>query len=93
MLNLIISIIYFLLVGLVMLKGFSENGRTSSIYQRSNVRFFLKMAVLLFLGFSGFFLFYNWKLMLTVLVSGILLSKVLTVPLWDKLILWIIGRK
>ncbi|MCL5780047.1 hypothetical protein P378_13375 [Desulforamulus profundi] len=85
--NIIVSMVFLLILGLVMTKGIHDKDNikeTPLVYRNPTVQFILKLSILLFIGFSGFILFYNWKLFAGLLVGGILTAKFTTVWIWDK---------
>ncbi|SHE38329.1 hypothetical protein [Desulforamulus putei] len=86
--KIIVSTVFLLILGLVMTKGTHEKDNiqeTPLVYRNPTVQYILKLSILLFIGFSGFLLFYDWKLFIGLLFVGILTAKFTTIPIWDKL--------
>lgn len=84
--TLLISLGFLLLLGLLMIKGSYErlNGpEIPNLYQIPTVKLILKLSIFLFIAYAGFFIFYNWKLFLVLLVIGILTARFTTVVFWD----------
>ncbi len=92
----LVSLGFLLLLGLIMIKGSYERLSTFDIpelYQVPTVNLLLKLSILLFIAYSGFFIFFNWKLFLILLVIGILTARFTTVVFWDVVLGAIFGDK
>ncbi|GAB6181339.1 hypothetical protein JCM14036_26580 [Desulfotomaculum defluvii] len=82
----LISLGFLLLLGLIMIKGSYERLNSREIpklYQLPTVKQILKLSIFLFVTYAGFFIFYNWKLFLLLLIVGILTARFTTVIFWD----------
>lgn len=94
--SVLISLGFLLLLGLIMIKGSYErlnNQERPELYQIPTVKQILKLSLFLFVAYAGFFIFYNWKLFLILLVVGILTARFTTVILWDILFSTIFGNR
>lgn len=90
--NIILSLIFLILLGLTMLHGRhakSGIGEKSIIYQSMVIQFFLNIALVAFLLLSVFLIFFNWKLLLILIVVGILTEGFIIVPIIEKVLHWI----
>ncbi len=55
--NIIVSMVFLLILGLVMTKGIHDKDNikeTPLVYRNPTSQFILKLSILLFIGFSGF---------------------------------------
>lgn len=87
---------FLLVLGLVMIKGSYERlpGKAiPEVYQEPKVKFLLKISIFLFIGYSGFMIFYNWKLFLCLLIGGILTARFSTVIFWDVVFGALFGQR
>jgi len=87
--NIALSIIFLILLGLAILHGRhakSGIGETPIIYQSVVVQFFLTISLIAFLLFSVFLIFFNWKLLLILVVVGILTEGFIIVPIIEKVL-------
>jgi len=87
--NIILSLIFLILLGLTILHGRHAKagiGETPIIYQSVVVQFFLNIALIAFLLFSVFLIFFNWKLLLVLIVIGILIEGFIIVPIIEKVL-------
>lgn len=81
-----IALGFLLVLGLVMIKGSYERLQAKAIpevYQVPTVKLILKISIFLFIAYSGFLIFFNWKLLLILLLGGILTARFTTVIFWD----------
>ena len=87
---------FLLLLGLIMIKGSYErlnNQDVPPLYQVPKVNLILRLSIFLFIAYAGFFIFYNWKLFLVLLVVGILTARFTTVVFWDVVFGALFGEK
>ncbi|AQS59187.1 hypothetical protein [Desulforamulus ferrireducens] len=92
----LISLGFLFLIGLIMIKGSYErlnNQDIPPVYQHPTVNFILRLSIFLFIGYAGFFIFYDWKLFLVLLVVGILTARFTTVVFWDVVFGALFGDK
>ena len=84
-----ISIIFLVLLALTIIVGRHAKagiGRVPLLYKSIFIKFFLNVSVLLFIGFSIYLLFYNWKFFLILLMVGFIIEGFIVVPLVEWLI-------
>lgn len=85
----IISIIFLLLLGLTIIHGRYAKagiGETPLLYQSVIIQFFLNISMLTFFGLSVFVLFYNWKLLLLLLLVGFLTENFIIIPIIERVL-------
>ncbi|EKE22212.1 MAG: hypothetical protein ACD_7C00020G0020 [uncultured bacterium] len=85
--NIFISIAFLLLLGLMMIHGRYAKagiGEIPLIYKNIIIEFLLNIAVLSFFGLALFLIFYNWKLLLMLLVIGFITGNLVIVPIIER---------
>lgn len=96
MLDVFLSIVLLVLLGLTVIAGRSRSrglGEVPIAYRSVMVQFTLNMSVILFVVFSLWLLiFYSWKLLLLSLAIGFVIEAILIVPLLERLILYIVSK-
>lgn len=94
--NIIISIIFLLLLGLTIINGRYAKagiGEKPLMYTSSYVQFFLNVSLLVFIGLSLFLLFfYSWKLFLILILVGFITESLVIVPIIERGLALIINK-
>lgn len=83
-----ISIAFLVLLGFSILKGRYARagiGETSLMYRNQFVQFILSILFLIFLGLLVFLIFYNWKLLLILLLVGFVMGNFVFVPIAERI--------
>ncbi len=85
--NISLSLVFLLLLGLTIIHGRYAKagiGETPILYQSVVVQFFLTVSLIAFLLFSAFFIFFNWKLLLILIIVGLLTESFIIIPIIEK---------
>jgi len=93
-LDLSLSIIFLVLLGLTILNGRYTKagaGERPLMYASVFVQFILNIALLIFFALSVYLLFfYNWKFFLLLMVVGLITETLVIVPLIEKLLYFLL---
>lgn len=93
--NSIISIVFLLLLGLVLIRGRYAKagmGEAPLIYKSVVVQSFLDVSLIVFLVLVVSVLVYNWKLFILLLGIGLLTGALFVVPIIERVLAFVVEK-
>ena len=93
---LFLSIIFLILLALAIMGGRYARagiGEAPLFYSSIFIKFILNIAMLVFIGFSIYLLFfYSWKFFLVLLLIGFVMEVFIIVPLVEKVLFFVVSK-